>query len=142
VYEMELSRSHWCTMRRQREKESERYASVRLHAIPRLDLSAPSAGKMRGKCLTYDSGKNRSRPSSVILAGCRKFSLHARAYFVINDLVLRAVVIYEHRNDTSTPERNYSHNYRANDNTVISALLAVIEGYLAHKINGDFASLS
>jgi len=57
--------------------------------------------------------------------------------------VLRAVVIYEHRNNTSTPEKNYTHNYRANDNTVISALLAaVIEGYLAHKMNGDFASLS
>jgi len=65
--------SHWCT-------HEERTAHHHIqHAIPRLDLSALAQEKCeKNVSPMYDSRKNCSKPSSVILTGCRKiFSLHS-----------------------------------------------------------------
>lgn len=97
MYEMELSRSRWCTRRkRNREKEKELHRTQ--HAIPPARFVCARADKMRGKRLAYNSGKtafevlerNFSR-----LPG--KFSLYTRVYFVINDLTIRIVVIFEYK---------------------------------------------
>lgn len=79
------------------------------HAILPARFVCARADKMRGKRLTYNSGKTAlSRSSSVILAAAGKFLLYTRVYFVINDLTFRVVVISEYQKDNKREKYTFS----------------------------------
>lgn len=125
---MELSRSRWCTRRkrevgRKRNREKEKELHRTQHAIPPARFVCARADKMRGKRLTYNSGKtafevlerNFSR-----LPG--KFSLYTRIYFVINNLTIRIVVIFEYKKKDSERKEIYLVFYKRNIFIIIIAI--------------------